>query len=185
MIDVNKAGEVWVFAEQYEGKLVDTPVELLSKGRELADKLGVKLGAVLLGDGVAGLSEKLGYYGADKVYLVDSPKLANYQNEPYTEALVKLIEKYRPEILLCGASTLGRSLVSRVAVKIRTGLTADCTGLDIDAKDKLLLQTRPAFGGNIMATIITPAHRPQMATVRHKVMNEAPIQEGRTGELIE
>jgi electron transfer flavoprotein alpha subunit len=95
------------------------------------------------------------------------------------------VEKYKPEILLCGATTMGRSLISRVAVKIYAGLTADCTGLDIDAKERLLLQTRPAFGGNIMATIITPTHRPQMATVRHKVMKEAPIQKGRKGELIE
>ena len=177
--------DVWVFCEQKKGLIQSISWELLGKGRELADKLGMKLCGILVGHNVKEKACEIFTRGADKVYLVDSPKLTNYQNEPYTEAVLKLVEKYRPEILLCGATTIGRSLISRVAVRINTGLTADCTGLDIDAKDKLLLQTRPAFGGNIMATIITPAHRPQMATVRHKVMKESPVQEGRTGELIE
>ncbi|MBU0684091.1 MAG: electron transfer flavoprotein subunit alpha/FixB family protein, partial [Candidatus Omnitrophica bacterium] len=122
--------------------------------------------------------------GTDVVYLIDSPKLKSYQDDPYTKILVELILKYKPEIVLCGATTIGRSLISRVAVAIRAGLTADCTGLDIDPKEKMLLQTRPAFGGNIMATIISPNTRPQMATVRHKVMKEAEVVSGRKGEII-
>jgi electron transfer flavoprotein alpha subunit len=122
--------------------------------------------------------------GADEVYVVDEKELENYLDEPYANVLTELIGEYKPEILLCGATTLGRSLISKVAVKVYTGLTADCTGLDIDLKDRNLLQTRPAFGGNIMATIITPNYRPQMATVRHKVMKEAPVQPGRKGKII-
>lgn len=179
------AKDVWIFCEQKKGLIQSVSWELLGKGRELADKLGVKLCGLLLGHNVKDKVNEIFARGADKVYVVDSPLLTNYQNEPYTTALVKLIEKYRPEIFLCGATTMGRSLVSRVAVRVYAGLTADCTGLDIDTKERLLLQTRPAFGGNIMATIITPTHRPQMATVRHKVMKEAPVQSGRKGELIE
>lgn len=180
-----KTTDVWVFCEQKKGVLQSISWELLGKGRDLADKLGMRLCGVLLGHDIKEKAQDVFERGADKVYVVDSPKLTNYQSEPYTEAIVRLVKKYRPEIFLCGATTMGRSLVSRVAVKIGTGLTADCTGLDIDSKDKLLLQVRPAFGGNIMATILTPFHKPQMATVRHKVMKEAPIEEGRTGELIE
>ncbi|MBU4375967.1 MAG: electron transfer flavoprotein subunit alpha [Candidatus Omnitrophica bacterium] len=177
--------DVWVFCEQKKSVVQTVSWELLGKGRELADKLGMKLCGVLLGNNMKDKAVEIFERGADKVYLVDSPKLGAYQDEPYTEAIVKLIEKYSPEILLCGATTMGRSLISRVAVRIGTGLTADCTGLDIDPKDKLLLQTRPAFGGNIMATIITPHHKPQMATVRHKVMKEAEAVAGKKGELIE
>ncbi len=179
-----EASDVWVFCEQKKGVVQSVSWELLGKGRELAEKLGSKLCGVLLGHEISDKCNEIFARGADKVYVIDSPKLANYQNEPYTEALCFLVKKYKPEILLCGATTMGRSLISRVAVKIETGLTADCTGLDIDEKERLLLQTRPAFGGNIMATIITPRHRPQMATVRHKVMKEAAYQEGRSGEVI-
>ncbi len=177
--------DVWVFCEQKKGVIQSVSWELLGKGRELADKLGVNLCGVLLGHNIKEKAKEVFERGADRVYLVDSPRLANYQSEPYTKALVRLIEKYRPEIVLCGATTMGRSLISRVAVKVYGGLTADCTGLDIDPKERLLLQTRPAFGGNIMATIKTPVHRPQMATVRHKVMQEAEIRKGRKGELVE
>jgi len=176
--------DVWVFAEQKKGVVQSISFELLGKGRELADKLGVNLCAVLLGDNVEDKSQELASRGADKVYLVDSPKLKSYQDDPYTKVLTQLISKYKPEIVLCGATTIGRSLISRVAVRLRAGLTADCTGLDIDPKEKLLLQTRPAFGGNIMATIITPNTRPQMATVRHKVMEEAEIDPGKKAEII-
>ncbi len=179
------SSDVWVFCEQKKNIIQSISWELLGKGRELADSLGMKLCGVLLGYNIKDKANQIFERGADKVYLVDSPKLGAYQDEPYTEAMVKLAEKYSPEILLCGATTTGRSLISRVAVRIKTGLTADCTGLDIDPKDRLLLQTRPAFGGNIMATIVTPNHRPQMATVRHKVMKEAEISKGRKGELIE
>jgi len=181
----DRYSDVWVFCEQKKGVIQSISWELLGKGRELADKLGIKLCGVLLGHNIKDKANEVFERGADKVYLVDSPKLTNYQNEPYAKALIKLVEKYSPEILLCGATTMGRSLISRVAVKVYGGLTADCTGLDIDPEERLLLQTRPAFGGNIMATIKTPTHRPQMATVRHKVMAEAEIQSGRTGELIE
>ncbi len=179
MIEVNKAGEVWVFAEQYEGKLEDTPVELLSKGRELADELGVKLGAVLLGDDVAGLSEKLGYYGADKVYLAEHTLLEHYQTNTYAKVICDLIHKHEPQIVLYGATACGRDLAPRIASAIKAGLTADCTDLQIGKHeikktntvyDNLLLQIRPAFGGNIIATIINYDRWPQMATVREGVM---------------
>ena len=175
---------VWVFAEQKKGKLQTIGFELLGKARELAQKLNTEVSAVLLGHNVEEQAKELVSRGADNVYLVDKQELANYQNEPYTEVLVKLIQKYKPEVVLCGATTIGRSLVSRVAVKINAGLTADCTGLDIDPEKKILLQTRPAFGGNIMATIITPNHRPQMATVRHKVMKESEPDKNRKGKII-
>ena len=122
--------------------------------------------------------------GAEKIYLAESPHLKFYQDDPYTYVLVELIREHKPEVILCGATTIGRSLISRVAVKVDAGLTADCTALDVDKENRLLLQTRPAFGGNIMATIITPNHRPQMATVRHKVMKEAEIDKSRKAEII-
>ena len=175
---------VWVFAEQRKGEIQSVAYELLGAGRRLADELGVELAAVLLGNGVATQVQELIVRGADTVYLVDAEELADYQNEPYAEVLTRLIGKYKPEIVLTGATSIGRSFVPRVAVKLKTGLTADCTGLEIDKEKKILLQTRPAFGGNIMATIITPAHRPQMATVRHKVMKEAPIVKGKKGRVI-
>jgi len=182
--DLSAYKDVWVFCEQKKGVIQSISFELLGEGRKLADKLGVKLCAVLLGHDMETAAGKLGERGADKVYLVDHPALAAYQDDPYTAVLVKLVEEYKPEALLCGATTIGRSLISRVAIKTNAGLTADCTGLDVDAKERLLLQTRPAFGGNIMATIIAPNHRPQMATVRHKVMQEAPVRPGRGVEVV-
>ncbi|MBD3379499.1 MAG: 4Fe-4S dicluster domain-containing protein [Candidatus Omnitrophica bacterium] len=183
--DFSMYKDVWVFAEQKKGSVQSIAYELLGKGRELADKLGVDLCAVLLGDNVKAQTEELIHRGADKVYLVESPKLKAYQDDPYTKVLTELIRKHKPEIVLCGATVIGRSLISRVAVTLRAGLTADCTGLDIDEKEKILLQTRPAFGGNIMATIITPDSRPQMSTVRHKVFKEAEPDTSRKGEVIE
>ncbi|NQT32844.1 MAG: 4Fe-4S binding protein [Candidatus Omnitrophica bacterium] len=182
--DFSSYKDVWVFAEQKKGKVQSVAFELLGKGRELADQLKSDLCAVLLGENTDESSKELIARGADKVYVVDSPKLKEYQDDPYTKVLTELVSKYKPEIVLCGATVIGRSLISRVAVALRAGLTADCTGLDIDPKDKLLLQTRPAFGGNIMATIIAPNHRPQMATVRHKVMIEAEPDPKRKGEVI-
>jgi electron transfer flavoprotein alpha subunit len=182
--DLSAYKDVWVFCEQKKSKVQSVAFELLGKGRELAEKLGVSLCAVLLGENIEEECGELIARGADKVYIVDSPKLRAYQDEPYTKVLTELIQKYKPEIVLCGATTIGRSLISRVAVKIEAGLTADCTGLDIDPKERLLLQTRPAFGGNIMATIISPNARPQMATVRHKVMKESDPDESRKGEII-
>jgi electron transfer flavoprotein alpha subunit len=182
--DIGAYKGVWVFIEQKKGKVQSVAYELLGKAKELAGKLNTYVGAIFLGHQIEGKVQDLIYSGADTVYMVDAPELANYQDEPYTYVLVKLIQKYKPEIVLCGATSIGRSLISRVAVKINTGLTADCTGLDIEAEKKLLLQTRPAFGGNIMATIITPNHRPQMATVRHKVMPLTVPDKNRQGKII-
>jgi electron transfer flavoprotein alpha subunit len=158
--------------------------ELLGEGKKLARRVGGKLCAVILGSGLEAAIQEISHRGADKIYAVDAHELKSYQDDPYTKVLIELVMEYKPEIVLCGATTIGRSLISRVAVKVNAGLTADCTGLDIDDKDKLLLQTRPAFGGNIMATIITPNHRPQMATVRHKVMKEAEIQKNHRSDVI-
>lgn len=178
------AKNVWVFCEQKRGTIQSVSFELLGKGRELADKLGCELCGVLLGQDVKDKAQEVISRGADTVYVVDHPQLKNFVDDAYTNVMVRLIKKYKPEVVLCGATSLGRSLISRVAVKIHTGLTADCTGLDIDPHKKILLQTRPAFGGNIMATIITPNHRPQMSTVRHKVMKEAAADEKRSGQVI-
>lgn len=175
---------MWVYAEQREGALHGVSFELLGEGRVLAEKLGVPLTAVLLGSGVEALAAPLFEHGADRVILADHPALAAYTAEAYAEALSALVRKYKPEALLAGATTIGRGFVPRVAIEVRTGLTADCTGLDIDPATRRLLQTRPAFGGNIMACIECPDHRPQMATVRPKVFKAAPAQPGRTGELV-
>jgi len=182
--DLTAYKDIWVFCEQKKGAIQSISFELLGAGRKLADKLGVKLCAIILGSGIDDAAAELASRGADKIYMVDHPALKSYQDDPYTEVLVRLAEEYKPEAILCGATTIGRSLVSRVAIKIDAGLTADCTELDIDLKERLLLQTRPAFGGNIMATIVTPNHRPQMATVRHKVMKEAEIDATRKAEVI-
>ncbi len=174
---------VWVFAEQRDGKLKTVGYELLAEGRKLADKLGTDLSAVCLGHGVEG-ADGLIAYGADRVYLVDDPSLADHQEDCYTAALVGLVRQHRPEILLAGATAMGRSFIPRVASILYTGLTADCTGLDIDPDTGLLLQTRPTFGGNVMATIICQARRPQMATVRPHVFKKGSPDEGRRGEIV-
>ncbi len=182
--DLSSYKGVWVFCEQKKGKVQSIAYELLSKGRELADTLGVELSGVLLGDGVKSVAKDVIARGADKVYVVDTPELKNYEDEPYCKVIIKLIEKYAPEIVLMGATVIGRSLAPRIATKICTGLTADCTSLDIDVDNRMLLQTRPAFGGNIMATILCQDYRPQMATVRHKVFQEAEPDASRKGEII-
>jgi electron transfer flavoprotein alpha subunit len=176
---------VWVFAEQKKGVVQSVTYELLGAGRKLADERKHELCAVLLGKDVKKEAEKLFHKGADKVYVVDRPELEHFVDEPYARILDKLVKKYKPEIVLAGATTIGRALIPRVAIHSNTGLTADCTGLDIDPATGNLKQTRPAFGGNIMATILTDLHRPQMATVRHKVMKELPPDTSRTGELVE
>ncbi len=182
--DLSAYRDVWVFAEQKDGVIQSITYELLGEGRKLADALGMSLCAVLLGHNVRAQAAELTQRGADRVYLVDYPELAYFQDEPYAAVLVDMIRRNKPAIMLCGASTIGRSLVSRVAVPVNAGLTADCTGLAIDPETGNLLQTRPAFGGNIMATIISPNHRPQMSTVRHKVMKEAVVTPGRGGETV-
>jgi len=179
MIEVNTAGEVWVFAEQHDGRLADTSLELLSKGRELADKLGVKLSSVLVGHEVEGLHDKLAKYGADKVYLGQHPLLEHYQATSYAKVICDLIGEHKPQIMLYGATACGRDLAPRVASAMKAGLTADCTDLQIGDHEvkktgtvykNLLFQIRPAFGGNIIATIINYDRWPQMATVREGVM---------------
>ncbi len=174
---------VWVFAEQRDGRLKSVAYELLAEGRKLADKLGTEVCAVCLGHNVEG-AEQLVTYGADRVYLADDPALADHQEDYYTRALVDLIRKHRPEILLAGATAMGRSFIPRVASILYTGLTADCTGLDIDPESRLLLQTRPTFGGNVMATIVCQARRPQMATVRPHVFKKGAPDKKHKGEVI-
>ena len=176
--------DVWVFAEQSDGEIQSITHELLGEGRKLADELGMDLCAVLLGSGIQERAGDLIQRGADRVYVADRPELAYFQDEPYSAVLIDMVARLKPCIMLCGATAIGRSLISRVAVATRSGLTADCTGLSIDPETRNLLQTRPAFGGNIMATIITPNTRPQMATVRHKVMKEAVPNPSRDGEVV-
>ncbi|MDR2523591.1 MAG: electron transfer flavoprotein subunit alpha/FixB family protein [Synergistaceae bacterium] len=161
---------VFVFAQQVDNKLAGVSFELLGKGRDLAKDLGCDVTAVLLGSGVEPLCASLTEYGADRVILVDDPALATYMTEPYAHALSEVLKKYKPEIVLYGATAIGRDLAPRVSARVHTGLTADCTGLDIEPETQHLLMTRPAFGGNIMATIICAEFRPQMATVRPGVM---------------
>jgi electron transfer flavoprotein alpha subunit len=175
---------VWVFAEQRGGVLPEVVAELLGQGGRLAADLGVELSAVLLGQGVANLTGELFALGASTVYLADDPRLQDFNDDIYAEVLARLIAQHKPEVLLAGATALGRSLIPRVATAAATGLTADCTGLAIDKERRLLLQTRPAFGGNIMATIVCPQARPQMATVRPRVMKKAARQEGASGRLV-
>ncbi len=194
MIEVNRQGEVWVFAEQEDGELHDISLELCGKARELADRLGVRMAAILPGHEVKYLSRRLIAHGADKVYVVEDERLEHYQTQPYARAVCTLIAKHKPQIVIYGASAIGRDLAPRIASEMRAGLTADCTDLDIaDVEDKvaktvhknLLLQIRPAFGGNIIATIINPERWPQMATVREGVMPMGQPDDSRTGEIIE
>ena len=184
VVDKSLYKGVWVYAEQRHGEISSVVYELLNKGAELAKTLEVPLSAILIGSNISSKAQDLINRGANKVYVYDDPILAEFQDDPYSCILADLIKEEKPEIVLMGATNIGRSFASRVAAKIYTGLTADCTALEIDSKTRNLMQTRPAFGGNIMATILTPNHRPQMATVRHKVFKEAPIQEGRKGEII-
>lgn len=181
--DISAYKGVWVYAEQRLGKLMTTSLELLGAGRKLANKLGVELSAVLLGSGVDFICEELVHYGADKVIYVEHKLLQNYTTDGYTKVITDLINERKPEIMLIGATNIGRDLAPRVAARLNTGLTADCTKLDIDEEQKILLQTRPAFGGNIMATIVTPKHRPQMATVRPGVMKKMEKDEKRKGVI--
>jgi electron transfer flavoprotein alpha subunit len=183
-VDKSKYKGVWVFAEQRNSVLAGVAHELLGKGRELADQLKTELSAVLLGYRLNGLAEELIAFGADQVICIDDPALEHFRDERYSEALSYLADKYLPEIILAGATVMGRSFIPRVAINLNTGLTADCTGLAIDEESGNLYQTRPAFGGNIMATIVTANNRPQMATVRHKVMNPLARDDSRSGAVI-
>lgn len=173
--DLTQYQGVWVYAEWREGVVHRVSHELLSIGRQLADKLGVSLGTVLIGHQLdAALAKELIAYGADVVYVADRPEFEHFTDETYAKVLVELVRRHKPEILLAGATSIGRSCIPQVAASLQTGLTADCTGLDV-SEDRLLLQTRPAFGGNVMATIVCPNRRPQMATVRPKVIKPVPL----------
>lgn len=174
---------VWIFAEQRNGKIASVAYELLGIGRKLADSLEVELSAVVFGKTED--VEELIKWGADKIYYVSAEQYNYLDDELYSKTLVKLIKTYQPEILLAGATAVGRSFIPRVAASLRVGLTADCTGLEIDKETRDLLQIRPAFGGNIMATIISPGSRPQIATVRPRVMKRGEYNPQKKGQIIE
>jgi len=182
--DLGDYNGVWVWVEQYNGLASSISWEMIGEGRRLADKRKTMLTACVLGDQVESLARQAITYGADRVFLVEDPTLKVYRTDPYARILVELVKKYKPEIFLLGASTRGRDLAGAVATYLYTGLTADCTGLEIEDGSNLLLQIRPAFGGNIMATIKCPYHRPQMATVRHHVFEMPVPDESRQGQII-
>ena len=175
---------VWVIAEMLDSKVQSVTHELLGAARRLADTRGSEVCCVVMGSGVDSEAEQLLAYQADTVIVIDDPALENFVDEIQAKALCRLIDKYKPEIVICGATTRGRALIPRVAVMIRAGLTADCTGLEIEPESGLLLQTRPAFGGNIMATIKCENYRPQMSTVRPRVMTAPEPDPSRKGEII-
>ena len=175
---------VFVIAEQRDGELQKVSTELIGKARELADDLGQEVYAILLGENVKAKADVLIHHGADKVIVVDHPLLKEYVTEPYAKSIYTIVERYDPEIVLFGATSIGRDLAPRLAARIHTGLTADCTGLAIDEETRLLRMTRPAFGGNLMATIVCQNFRPQMATVRPGVMTPMENDNDRKGEVI-
>ncbi|HTP05059.1 MAG TPA: electron transfer flavoprotein subunit alpha [Nitrospirota bacterium] len=183
--DLSAYKGVWVFAEQHKGSVATVALELLGEGRKLADKKKTKLSAIFIGHGIKDKAKELIAYGADIVYIADDPGLKDFNDDSYAAILMTLAKQHKPEIILAGATAIGRSFFPKVASALHTGLTADCTVLDIDTESGHLHQTRPAFGGNIMATIVAPNHRPQMATVRHKVMKPAPRNDSRTGDIVE
>ena len=196
---------VWVFCEQRQGVMMPTTFELISEGRKLADELGVQLSGILLGDNVDGIAAELGGYGADKVYVYNSPLLKDYTTDAYTKVITDAVHEFKPEILLFGASHIGRDLAPRCAARLHTGLCADCTHLDVDVpnyiqflresstldvdsmkwdmEDRNLKMTRPAFGGHLMATIICPRFRPCMATVRPGVMKKNAFDEAKANAV--
>ncbi|MCI6497586.1 electron transfer flavoprotein subunit alpha/FixB family protein [Lachnospiraceae bacterium HCP1S3_C3] len=187
---------VFVFAQQVDNEISSIAFELLGKAKELAGKLDTQVTAVLIGSGVKGLTDQLAEYGADRVIVVDDPELKDYRTEPYAHALASVINEYKPEIMLVGATAIGRDLGPRVSARVKTGLTADCTVLEIgdfpinaipgkEQKHNQLLMTRPAFGGNTIATIACPDNRPQMATVRAGVMQKIDPIKGAKAEVIE
>ena len=208
--DIQAFHGVWVYCEQRQGRLMSTDLELVSEGRKLADELHTELCGVLLGDGVDGLVNELGGYGADRVYVCNSPLLRDYVTEAHAKVICDLVAEYRPEVVLFGATNIGRDLAPRVAARLGTGLCADCTHLDVDVgtyveflrenstldekgigEDKLrekfghdLKMTRPAFGGHLMATIVCPRFRPAMATVRPGVMQKAPFDEAKAAAVV-
>ncbi len=193
--EIGSYRDIWVFAERMGGRIAEVSLELLTKARELKAQRGggCRLCAVLLGRGISADDERLlSEYGADVIYEVDAPELADYEANAYVDAVSQLVERHRPEVILAGATAVGRAFFARVAVKVRTGLTADCTALKVEQTENrdtgemqmLLHQTRPAFGGNIMATIMTPNHRPQMATVRPKVFRKKALDGGAPARIV-
>ena len=182
--DIALYKNVWVFAEQRNNELMSVAIELLGEGRKLADQIGCQLCAVILGKDISELANELISYGAETVFVCDDELLKNYTTDAYTKVISELINTEKPEIVLMGATHIGRDLAPRVAARVDTGLTADCTKLEIDPEDKKIKQTRPAFGGNLMATIICPNHRPQMSTVRPGVMDKAVQDTSAKGQIV-
>ncbi len=183
-VDLSEYEGIWVFAEQKNNRAADVALELLGIASKLAADLETKVSAVIIGENVADNAKTLIAHGADEIYMIEDPALANFNDESYCDIMTQLITEYKPDIVLLGATAYGRSLAPRIASRLDTGLTADCTVLEIDPEEKILIQTRPAFGGNIMASIICPNHRPQMATVRPKVMKAIEPDFSRRGEVI-
>ena len=182
--DLEAYDGVWIWVEQFQGEAASISWEMSGQGRRLADQRNTTLTACILGHNAEHIAKEAIAYGADRVFWVNDPSLAVYRTLPYAKTLVSLVRQYKPEIFLLGASSRGRDLAGAVATELYTGLTADCTGLDIDPETSLLRQTRPAFGGNIMATIICPNYRPQMATVRHRVFEMPIADENRQGQIV-
>ena len=175
---------LWVFIEQRDGEPARVSLELLGKGRALADKLRADVTAIIIGEGVSGIAEEMIYYGADRVIIADDPIAKDYRTEVYTDIIVEQVLKEKPEILLIGATCVGRDLAPRVSARLNTGCTADCTELDLDTQMRLIVATKPFFGRNLMADIICPFHRPQMVTVRPGVMGLKTLDRERKGQLI-
>lgn len=182
-MDISSFKGVFVFVEQERGTVKGVSLELIGKARDLASELGTDVAAIVLGHMIDDMPRDLIAFGADRVIIADHKDLADYRTDAYASVIVDIVREERPEIMLFGATPEGRDLAPRIANRLQTGLTADCTGLDIDPEQKVLLQTRPAFGGNVMATIVCPDNRPQMATVRPGVMKRCERDAGRTGEV--
>jgi electron transfer flavoprotein alpha subunit/NAD-dependent dihydropyrimidine dehydrogenase PreA subunit len=184
-VDLASWTGVWVFSEFRRGTLASVALELLGAGRRLADRRGVQLSAVLIGHDTGSAAKTLIAHGADTVYRVDHEKLRHFSEDIYASILTALVQEHHPEIVLAGATAIGRSFIPGVATTLNAGLTADCTALDIRDEDGALMQTRPAFGGNIMATIVCPSSRPQMATVRPRVMRSLDYDDARNGRIVD
>jgi len=182
--DISHYKDIWVFIEQTNGKPTQVSFELLTKARELAAQRGCSVAAVAVGKSVSHLAEKVFKYGAERFYIIEDKIFADYRTEPYRDALCELVIKYKPEVFLVGATTQGRDLSGTVATALRTGLTADTTGQEIDPKTGYLWMTRPTFGGSLMATIYCPKHRPQMSTVRPGVFKAVELENPKAGEII-
>ena len=181
---MSDARNVWVFIEVVRGKIKGVSLELLGQGRKMADDLGEKLVAIIPGNEIEDFAKMAIHYGADEAIVVDQKELKDYSTDGYTKAMCTLIKKYNPAVLLIGATNNGRDLGPRVSSRMQTGLTADCTELGVDSETRLVKWTRPAFGGNLMATILCPDHRPQIGTVRPGVFKKPEEDTGRKGEII-